>query len=274
MIELQALAFEQKKAGKTDLAEFLINRSPRVIADILSTSWEIEQSSAKLERSKKTRIELLEEAGNSDCVEGCNGERLICAKEILQNNGVPIQLFSRAVKELLLKGRGKNRNLLITGPTNCGKTFLLNPLTVIYHTFCNPATGSFAWVGVDSTECIFLNDFRWCHQIIPWHDLLLMLEGHIVHLPALKTHFAKDICLQRDTPVFSTGKSPLVYLKNGVIDEVETDMMSVRWFNIRLHRQIPRAEQKEIPACGKCFSELIIHAPVTTLDLVECEDIM
>lgn len=74
MIELQALAFEQKKAGKTDLAEFLINRSPRVIADILSTSWEIEQSSAKLERSKKTRIELLEEAGNSDCVEGCNGE--------------------------------------------------------------------------------------------------------------------------------------------------------------------------------------------------------
>ena len=59
-----------------------------------------------------------------------------------------------------------------------------------------------------------------------------------------------------------------------MIDEVETDMMSVRWFNIRLHRQIPRAEQKEIPACGKCFSELIIHAPVTTLDLVECEDIM
>ena len=74
VIELQALAFEQKKAGKTDLAEFLINRSPRVIADILSTSWEIEQSSAKLERSKKTRIELLQEAGNSDCVEGCNGE--------------------------------------------------------------------------------------------------------------------------------------------------------------------------------------------------------
>lgn len=83
VIELQALAFEQKKAGKTDLAEFLINRSPRVIADILSTAWEIEQSSAKLERSKKSVIELLEEASNGDCVEGCNGEWLICAKEIL-----------------------------------------------------------------------------------------------------------------------------------------------------------------------------------------------
>ena len=274
VIELQALAFEQKKAGKTDLAEFLINRSPRVIADILSTAWEIEQSSAKLECSKKSQIELLEEASNGDCVEGCNGEWLICAKEILRNNSVSIQLFSNAVKELLHKGRGKNRNLLLTGPANCGKSFLLNPLTVIYDTFCNPATGSFAWVGVDSAECIYLNDFRWSNQIIPWHDLLLMLEGHLVHLPAPKTHFAKDICLQRDTPVFSTGKSSLVYLKNGVIDEVETDMMSARWLNIWLHYQIPRAEQREIPACGKCFSQLIINPLATTLELVEYEDIM
>ena len=33
--ELQSLAYEQKKDGKTDLAEFLINRSPRVVADLL-----------------------------------------------------------------------------------------------------------------------------------------------------------------------------------------------------------------------------------------------
>ena len=84
-----------------------------------------------------------------------------------------------AVKDLLLHGRGKNRNLLLTGPTNCGKSFLLNPLKVIYQTFCNPATGTFAWVGVGRAECILLNDFRWSLQIIPWHDLLLMLEGDV-----------------------------------------------------------------------------------------------
>lgn len=107
--------------------------------------------------------------------------------EILDKNGISPVFFSTAVKESLLKGSGKNRNLLITGNANCGKTFLLNPLTVIYDTFCNPATGSFASVGVDKAECIFLNDFRWCSQLIPWHDLLLMLEGHVVHLPAPKT---------------------------------------------------------------------------------------
>ena len=69
---------------------------------------------------------------------------------------------------------------MIVGPANCGKTFLLNPLTILFETFCNPTLASFAWVGVDNTECIFLNDFRWPTQIIPWHDLLLILEGHVV----------------------------------------------------------------------------------------------
>ena len=80
-------------------------------------------------------------------------------------------------------------------------------------------------VGVDKVECILVNDFRWSSHIIPWHDLLLMLESDVVHLPAPKTHFAKDICLQRDTPIFARGKSRLIYIKNCVVDQRETDMM-------------------------------------------------
>ena len=56
-------------------------------------------------------------------------------------------------------------------------------------TFSNLASFSFAWVGIYKTEVIFLSDFRWFLQIIPWHDLLLRLEGQLVHLPAPKTHF-------------------------------------------------------------------------------------
>ena len=93
-----------------------------------------------------------------------------------------VELFRTAVNELLLRGRSKNRSRLLTRPTNCGKSFLLNPLKVIYRTFSNPATGTFAWVGIKNVECILLlNDFRWSAQIILWHDLLLMLEGNVVH---------------------------------------------------------------------------------------------
>ena len=36
--ELQALAKKQKSEGKTDLAEFIVNRAPRVVSDIVKTA--------------------------------------------------------------------------------------------------------------------------------------------------------------------------------------------------------------------------------------------
>ena len=56
-----------------------------------------------------------------------------------------------------------------------------------------------------------------------------MLEGQPVHLPARKSHYAKDLVLENDTPIFATSKHELVFIKNGVIYETETEMMSVRW---------------------------------------------
>ena len=53
----------------------------------------------------------------------------------------------------------------------------------MYRSFSNPATSTFAWVGAEKAEVIFLNDFRWNPQIIQWHDLLLMLEGQQVQFP-------------------------------------------------------------------------------------------
>ena len=44
LVELQAFAHQQKKEGKTGLVEFLVNRTPRAVADILNTVWEIENA--------------------------------------------------------------------------------------------------------------------------------------------------------------------------------------------------------------------------------------
>ena len=37
-------------------------------------------------------------------------------------------------------------------------------------------------------------------------DLLLVLEGDPVHLPAPKSHFCKDIVFDRGTPTFGTSR--------------------------------------------------------------------
>ena len=160
----------------------------------------------------------------------------------------------------MIKGRGKFRNIMLTGPANCGKTFLLNPLNKIFSTFTNPASTSFAWVGAEKAEVLFLNDFRWSPQIIAWHDLLLMLEGQLVHLPAPKSHFAHDLVFDKDTPIFSTSKHQLVYVKGGVVDERETEMMAVRWKIFNFNRQISQEEQRDIDPCPACFARLILES--------------
>ena len=166
--ELLAYANKQKLEGKSDVAEFIVNRGPRVVSEVLTTAWEMTNAQDKLDRSKKTRIEILEDAAQKPCVSGCNGQWLTCASEVLQQNGLRKEAFANAIKDLLEKGRSKFRNIMICGPANSGKTFLLNPLTSIYRTFSNPASTSFAWVGAEEAECIFLNDFRWSQQVIQW----------------------------------------------------------------------------------------------------------
>ena len=257
--ELLAYANKQKSEGKNDIAEFIVNRGPRVVSEVLTTAWEMRSAQEKLDRSKKSRLEILEEAAQGECVSGCNGQWLTCACEVLEQNGICKDTFTNAIKELLERGHSKFRNVMICGPANSAKTFLLNPLTSVYRTFCNPASTSFAWVGAEEAECIFLNDFRWSQQIIQWHDFLLMLEGQLVHLPAPKTHYARDIVFEKDTPIFCTGKQPFVYIKNCVIDQREMDMMSVRWKIFYFNVQIQQDVQKEIPKCSKCFATFVLR---------------
>jgi hypothetical protein len=93
---------------------------------------------------------------------------------------------------------------------------------------------------------------------LPWHDLLLLLEGHVVHLPAPKTHFSKDITFENYTPISCTSEKPLMFIKHGVIDERETEMMRVRWKLIQFNYQVPPNTQRDITSGARCFATLIL----------------
>ena len=86
-----------------------------------------------------------------ECVVGCDRHWLQMARNVLERNNIAGDEFSEAIRNVLDKGRGKYGNLYLKGPSNCG-TFLLNPPTSIYNTFCNPASTTFAWVGAEEAE--------------------------------------------------------------------------------------------------------------------------
>ena len=138
------------------------------------------------------------------------------AKEILCNNKINAYVFAEAICTLLELGQGENRNILLVGPAQCGKAFLLNPVTEVYDTFLNPSSSKYAFVEAENKQLIFLNDLRRSQEINPWQELLNLLQGQSVRLVAPKTYYAKDILITDDGPIFSTSITPIMFAWNGV----------------------------------------------------------
>ena len=260
-VELLALANEQKTEGKNDLAEFVLGRSEKSLKELISCTWKMQNASNTLQREKMHRMTLVRQSlAEIQCVEGCGGNWLKCALEVLRQNHVHPYVFAAAVRELLEKRRGKFRNIMIVGPANCGKTFLLAPISKIFATFLNPATTSYAWLGVEDAEVIFLNDFRWSSEVIAWKDFLLLLEGQPIHFPAPKTTYAKDIYLEQDTPIFATSKAPITYIgKYNATDDRENRNDGIPLEGLCIHPSNTRGRAKGVVTMstlflGTCFT--------------------
>ena len=48
------------------------------------------------------------------------------------------------------------------------------------------------------------------------------------------------------------------FVRAGVVDERETEMMKVRWRIFHLNRQIRQEDQRKVPPCGKCFARFVL----------------
>ena len=237
-----ALADAQSKEGKKDLANFILCHSSKAIQELIDNTRHLQNARAKLDRKKKSRIDLLRDACRAECVDGCNGEWIKCAQEVLKNNNIHPVVFASGIKRSFDQGKGEIPNFLC----------------LLFKAFVNAASGKYAWVGAKESEVIYLNDFRWSSTLISWKDFLLLLEGHIVDLPAPKNQCSSDVCIDTDIPIFATSSNPIVYHgRNGQIDECETEKMSVRWRVFEFTQKIPQADQKDLSPCPRCFGELV-----------------
>ena len=252
------MAQNRKVNGECDLAAFLLSKNEKSIGELIEKTWAMTDASYTMMRESKSRMELVEEAAQSTCsTEECVW--LECALEVLRFNSINPHTFGGYLKELLQSGRGKWKNLMIIGETNCAKTFLLKPLKLIFNCFQNPSNDKYAWVGANKAEIILMQDFRWSKETIAWKDLLLLLEGETVKLPAPKNHFATDVVITDDVPVFATGKEKIKFRgPYNASDDRENAMMDSRWRYIKLTHVFEENDQKKIAPCAKCFASLVL----------------
>ena len=79
--------------------------------------------------------------------------------------------------------------------------------------------------GADKAECNFLKDSWWPRDLITWEKLHLLLQGHILKLPAPKNYSSSNVCIQSDVPVFAISISPISYLgRNNPTDPNQNDI--------------------------------------------------
>ena len=242
---------------------FLFSRTQKALDELVCKAWLLKNASSSLALEETTRLEKVHKAAAQNCTEGCNGAWIQCALEVLALNGIESTTFAGYIYELLNLGRGRFRNLMIYGLSSCAKTFILRPLKSIFgeKLFDNPANDKYAWVGAEKAEVVPLQDFRFSKDLIAWKDLLLLLEGETVKLPAPKNHFAKDVVIDTDVPIFATSKSPIIYKGPfNVEDERETDMMNSRWGIIKFKHVFVQKDHQKVKPCGSCFTKLVLTA--------------
>ena len=98
--------------------------------------------------------------------------------------------------------------------------------------FENPANDNYAWVWSEKAKVFLLNGIWWSKDLIPWHDMLLLLEGETVNLPAPNNIYSENIVISTDVAILAASKSPIKHIGsyNGS-DDREKEMMAARWKN-------------------------------------------
>ena len=157
-------------------------------------------------------MDITHEVSLGWCVQVCHGSWLKYAEEIMKNNKLHPVVFGTAVKELITLECGKYRNIIIVGPSNCGKTFLLKLLESVFkNIFQNQLQ-----INMLGLELTMLRSFFW----IISHGLLRWLSGKVCCYYLKVTRWGYQrlkiifhvISKKRDSPVFVTSKCEITLL--------------------------------------------------------------
>eukprot|EP00111_Clytia_hemisphaerica_P013531 TCONS_00039776-protein len=81
----------QYDEGKSDLLSFVLRQSATKKKELIKTAWGVKDSKRKADRKKMSRMQILREARDMECV--CNDQYRLCAVEVLERNEVDIAKF-------------------------------------------------------------------------------------------------------------------------------------------------------------------------------------
>ena len=267
-LQLVKAATERRDAGDRALYDFLISLSRKSRVELVEDAWRFETAKDKIEEEDCDRMKKLVDAQASDCT--CQGLWMTLAKDIMDKNKIDHQSFATAIANSLMKGRHKDHNILLHGPGDSGKSFILKPiLKVLPLVFKNPANSKYAWMGAEKSNLIFLNDLRWAplekkEGFIAWSKFLNLLEGFEEQLPAAMNQQSTMVTIKKKMPIWATSDGPILYWVFNRHEPVtpqhvrENDMMRLRWNTFEFTHVVPKNEKVDCEDCVHCFAKFVL----------------
>ena len=80
---LMVVAKQRNDNGESDIYNFVLNKSPKALADLINTAWKMQNAEKNVERSEKSRMDILMDYVTGECVTHCLGTWFTSAKEVL-----------------------------------------------------------------------------------------------------------------------------------------------------------------------------------------------
>lgn len=187
----------------------------------------------------------------------------MAAIETLSKNEIKRKQFSELVINNLTYSRGKGRNLIVCGLTNCAKLFILIPLSKISKCFMTLSHGIYNWVDASQKEVLFFNDLRYEidgeKQVIPWNIFLDLLE--VATVLYNKKLYSKYFEWSEAQSSLATADKPIVRIVNSYLYVDETQQMNKRLLVLTFKRQYQgRKVNYNLIPCVSYFTRLILDA--------------
>ena len=205
--DLWCFARAKQEAGDRRLLQFLLSR--RDLPQLLERVARAEGAPENARRAQLSRGELLEDTvARGTCACPVAGRWRAAANEVVANKGYTEQQLETAILEALDLGRGKQRNIFIVGPTNRAKSFCLKPLALVYRAYVSPDTGTHQLADLRGSEVLWLNEFEYDPQFIPWRKLKDFLEGEPLKVAVPKTQ-GTNYMFESNAPVFGAARGPI-----------------------------------------------------------------
>ena len=85
----------------------IINKSSKSLSELLDMTLKMNDVFKNVRRGNESTMSILRAHLEKECQPECQGEWLVCAKQVLQQNGINSYCFASALHQLLEKRRKK-----------------------------------------------------------------------------------------------------------------------------------------------------------------------